>query len=272
MILALHLGLHKTGTSHLQAALRLNAAALGAAGVAAPPLTEVRREATARLGREPEAARAWLARLAGSGARRVVISDENLPGGLAGYAKGGPIHPALARRLAPFAAWPGEVEVFLAVRSYEEFWPAIWLESLLHRAAGPWAAFAAGIDAERARWPDLVARLVGLFGEARVTVWDYAGYRDGWRDRFGRLTGGLAPVREPPGTVRASLPAPAAAALDRLAASNPAETRARALELRTAAPAGPPFRPWPAASARRLAALHDADLAAIRARFPASFR
>lgn len=268
MILALHLGLHKTGTSHLQAALRLNAAALGAAGVAAPPLTEVRREATARLGREPEAARAWLARLAGSGARRVVISDENLPGGLAGYAKGGPIHPALARRLAPFAAWPGEIEVFLAVRSYEEFWPAIWLESLLHRAAGPWAAFAAGIDAERARWPDLVARLVGLFGEARVTVWDHADYRETWRLRFARLTGGAAALRAPPTDVRPSHSTAAAAELDRLAAEAPGAVRARFLALRAAPPPGPPFRPWPEAEARALAARHSADMAAISARFP----
>ncbi len=267
--LALHLGAHKTGTSHLQAALSLNAASLAAVGALAPPLTEIRREATRLLGAEPDGARAWLLGLARTDAARIVISDENLPGRLAAVARGGRLYPALARRLAPFAEWPGPVEVHLTLRSYETFWPAIWLETLLHRAAAPWAAFAAGVAPERARWPELVSRIERRFPGAQMVLWAYEGYREGWRDRFQRLTGGAVATLAPPETVRPSLPAPAAEELDRLAASEPDRVRARARALRRAAPAGPPFRPFAEAEARRLASLYAADLETLAARHPA---
>lgn len=276
--LRLHLGAHKTATTHLQQILGGRTAALAARGVAFFPPTAFRpalRKARRwrrfdRAGVAPRLA-ARIAALAG-GAEVLAISDENLIGDTRDAVASRP-YPKLEQRLAVLAdlAAGADVRVFLAIRCFDRFWPSAFAEALRHHTmpAGRMAALEARALADPPSWLDPIDRIRAVLPAARLTVWRYEDHRAHWRELarafLGRDPGPLRDRRPPRWTVSPSAEGVQAAA--RLVLPLPRRLhRHRIGKLYAAHPAdrGEPFAPFSPAAVRSLQQRYAADLAALR--------
>ena len=183
----LHVGAHKTGTTHLQSALAMSMPAISAAGIRYVPLAELRpslsrhypRRGLSRIVgnlRRRSGTAATLATLRGEAAS-IIVSEENLLGAPADiFARS--IYPDL-RRLAPFRAFGAQVGLFLAIRSFEQLLPSAFFEMLKLDANAEMHFLEARrrMTANPPRWTSLVERLRQTLPDASITIWlqeDYA--------------------------------------------------------------------------------------------------
>jgi hypothetical protein len=279
----LHLGAHKTATTHLQETLALRRDWLVARGVDVLPMPAVR---ALRL---PPAAgwKAWRLRLGWpmrraieaavaplrQGPGRVAISEENLIG-FPQHLMGGPFYPKAARRLAGFGALAagGRLHVFFAVRSFERLLPSAYIQRLRHhphpRLDGFGPIRAAALR-QPPSWTELLLRLRDTLPGARFTVWRQEDYRaHDWR-----ILSCFCGVEIPPGERLADPPrtrSPSArvvAALETLDLGLVGPARVEAARRIVDADTGDePFDPFPEAEKRLLAEAYAADLAELERR------
>ncbi len=276
--LRVHVGAHKTATSHLQKSLHRGADALAAAGVdfvrpadlrgAAASLPAWRRllpgAAARALAEAVEAQR--------TGAAVLAISEEALLGEIRDVFADPP-YPGLADRLGvlPRLAGGAPVHLFLSVRSFDRLWPSAHAEALRHYPPEPGRIEALRRRARQAppRWVDLTARIRAAVPGARLQVWRQEDYSAHWPEivaaYLGRPVPGLRPARPPRFTA-----SPAAEGV-RLAEADtrplpPAERRAVVAPLYAAHPAGsgPVYAPFDAGEVAQLQAQYAADIAALR--------
>ncbi|MBI1415888.1 MAG: hypothetical protein GC146_01575 [Limimaricola sp.] len=209
----LHLGAHKTATTHLQKLMHANRAALVEAGVRYYGPEFLRRprrsigtsfginpDAVHRNGRSPLEQLDFLAK----GDRLVVLSDENFAGPLHDGAGNVmvPLYEGAAARVAALAAAlaPNPLHLFLAIRQPTTFLTSAYSQSLFGGVAIGAGGFRDLNPPDRLDWADLVARLAAVPGLAGLTVWRYEDYRAGLPSILEALLGPAAAV----------LPAPAA--------------------------------------------------------------
>lgn len=184
MTIHLHLGAHKTASTHIQASLRRAKPRLEAAGVrvALPDeLREIVGGAGRRAARGPvsralltKAARRDLAAIAG--APLTIASDENAIGSCVEIVRSGVLYPTAAGRLSLWRDLTerDETTMFLALRAYPAFFAAAHAQAV--RARGPVAIRADArkrILAPPRRWPDLVADLRAALPAARLKIWAF---------------------------------------------------------------------------------------------------
>lgn len=193
MTIALHLGVHKTGSTYLQAALQSCAPALSGQGVGVVPLEDLRsaytRRAWARPDRDParnaenrQAADAWLRGVLSDRPARLVLSDENLLGSPEEIVTTGRLYPRLEARLGPLVDMlRGErVELYLGLRHQAEFSRSIFCENLRapQRDFTPAKTFREHWQAGDTSWQPVVARIRALFPDAPVTFWNFKTFRE----------------------------------------------------------------------------------------------
>ncbi|MSU89154.1 hypothetical protein GE300_05895 [Rhodobacteraceae bacterium 2CG4] len=283
---AVHLGAQKTGSTWLYQVMAANAAAHGAAGVRLLDRDRVRARITRplldrrthRAGRALAALRArrWLAAEA-RGAGRLVISDENMIGGITEVLRNGALYPSAGRRMTTLAALLGDrpVELFLGIRAQDRFSSSLMAEAVRIGAAKRQTpdSVAARWWECRPRWTALVAALLRAAPQASLTVWDFDALTGAPAGAVNRLVG------LPPGTrvvVRAKFRREglSARAIDEIlrvrAAQGPPAARAAEPDIRARYPRGeawPAFSLWDAGRAAALQADYVADLEAL-ARMP----
>jgi hypothetical protein len=190
----LHLGVHKTATTHLQAMLDAHRASLAAQGV--DTLTPDLLRPLQLYGLRRSDWCFWAPRIIGdrvvarrardaigrvcTGGDLMVVSDEDLLGWT-----GDAVHPApyphARDRLRALVALTEQAEVtlFLSVRSWASFLPSAYVQ-LLRWAPMPggFPAFLETTRSLRPRWNALAERLLALFPAARALhVWRYEDYR-----------------------------------------------------------------------------------------------
>lgn len=229
----LHIGAHKTATTHLQDALAQRRAAVAAAGVDFIP-RELFRAVSDFPPPDPRwpPARGFQRRRAFAnalaqvrlGPETVAISEETLPG-LTPEMLADPLYPRAERRLASFAALARreELQLFLSIRSFDEALPSAYAQAL--RAVplpGGFAACMARAEARPPSWADYVERLLQLFSRAPLTVWTMEAYRADPRG-VAALYLGVDPGPIEKGNAPASTRTPSSAAV--------AEAEARSTEL-----------------------------------------
>lgn len=283
MRIAVHVGLHRTGSTALQRTLGRGGELLRDAGVWFARTETVRPAVTGRLGaatagwpaggwrraRARAAIRDWAAGRAAEGVRRLVISDEVLAGRLDdAFGPRGPYPDAAARfglLAEALAPWP--VRAFAALRDPGEWQPSAWAFALSRRPAPRWEdAAAAALGAPRG-WADLARDLDAAF--PGPVVWTVPGYFADPVAVHVRLVGPVArrvgPPRRRPDN--AALSGPALAALWDLRAGGGRVDAEVLGGLRRQWPLAEhgPFRPFDAAARAALSARFAADLAAIRA-------
>lgn len=272
MTLHLHIGAHKTATTHLQATFIRHRALLAEAGVQFERPDELRaligsgRRAAAKMGALPSLRRARamrrLARL-DSGAGRLLISDENSLGRCAEIFETKRLYPTAGRQLKIWRRLAGArgAHIYLCVRDYGPFFSGAYVQSI--RAAAihnPDEGDLAALAGLARRWTDVVKDLREALPGARIIAWAFEDY-DRLRPRLLEMMTGqvLDPVRRRP------METPSHAAVDAYREERPATAKRLerlALDYPISAD-NPKFTLW---SPTQQAALSDAyqdDLAAL---------
>jgi hypothetical protein len=280
----IHLGAHKTATTHLQETLAAIRPVLLEKGIDYIPL-DAMRPVTNRLLRRSARIKQVFGRLSPElgrvidglrqGPDHVILSEENLLGRLEDcFAL--PPYGGLGWRLAALAGMLGETEtrVFLTIRRMDEFLPSAYAQALRHNPQKQrFTEIRARLLTRPPRWTEIVARIESALPRARVEIWLYEDYRAHAAEFVQRLTG-VDPGSLPEIEVPRSTATPSAAAiasmeaLDRRRLAGPRWTQmAQAICARDPASAKTdPFRPFSAEDSARFAALYDEDCAALAAR------
>lgn len=274
-----HLGAHKTATTHLQEALRPRRAALRRAGVDYLPMPGVRAAGLQDLRRETEGAgraarrRALTDRLRGlrRGGATVALSEENLIGSSLGL-----LGPEPYPTCGPMIRWlallgeGAELRLFLAIRSFDALLPSAYAEaSRRHAVPGGFERVRARAAAEPPSWAGLIDRLRRAAPKAELRVWRYEDYAAHAREAatlfLGLDPGPLDMDRRPQSTATPS--AAAVAEAERLPTGlSTAEREARTREIYARLPATGPetkFNPFTAPERARLRDRYARDLEEI---------
>ena len=186
--LCLHVGAHKTATTHFQHGLRGAKDDLLAAGVrvltpqdlrAGAPLGEQLGVSFPNGGRRPDWSEARLADLAG-GAERLALSEENILGQLAGtsgfldttlYPQGAERVAAIAEAVAPLP-----MTLALSIRDPANYVVSAYGQALLGGYGGKFADFALRLPIQAIDWVDLAERLVAVPQVTELVVWRQEDY------------------------------------------------------------------------------------------------
>ena len=202
----LHLGAHKTATTHIQVTLAAHRDALAAAGVDVPPTSALRalgfplRASGDGRSFETASSRRLFGRLnrLRRGAETMVISDERWLSGVPDALAPEP-YPELERPLRAMAPLlrRADLRLFLGVRNMATFLPSAYVEALrFFPDTPPFEAVARARRESGASWLGPVRRLKALFPRAPLTIWRYEDYRGRRREILSALCG--CDVGKPP--------------------------------------------------------------------------
>lgn len=171
---AIHIGAHKTGTTHIQSRLLNSRDMLKKQGIGYVPYRVVRRTLTAGLGRRDYSAREVIAGLKGHfDCDRLILSDEDILGRLTLpadnriYARA---RARVAKVLDTFAAY--EVEIYVTLRDYAPYFVSRYAEALRHFPFCTFEEYYADIDFSTVTWKDLLDALIDA-GARTVAVSEY---------------------------------------------------------------------------------------------------
>jgi hypothetical protein len=285
----IHLGAHKTATTHFQETLTAVRSDLVERGVDFIPNQLVRRRKLAQtlwqrrpIARLPivgtahmrDAIEAAVAPLR-IGPEVVVLSEENIVG-VPEHILAVPFYPQVAVNVARLASLASRAEVmfFLSIRGYDTLLPSAYVETLKHAPPPPggFEGARARLIAEPPSWFDLVSRIRAAAPEIPLRIWRQEDYRANAREIMeavcGCALGPLPEISDPTWTRSPS--ASAIAAAEALPADLPRpEWQARVREIFAAAePGADRFRPFGPAERQRLRADYEADLDRIAQVYP----
>ncbi|MEM1430807.1 MAG: hypothetical protein AAGG09_15235 [Pseudomonadota bacterium] len=279
--LRLHIGAHKTASTHFDALIRANQTLLDAEGVAYLPKMSARRplmRAIAHGIRGKSIPQDWLDVAAQYDADRCLyVLEEQVIGEchFAGPRAGG-LYPHAPERVSValklLQAAPEATEILLAVRSPDTFFPSAWCEAQLYRDTAPFLEWMGPARLHQPFWLRLIERIRDAVPEYRLTVWTYESYAAHPAAFLplvlGQAPGSIAAAAAVDDVVR---PGPSAEALDQIArrrAKGRTLDRERVAEILTRFPRGATYPGPTFFSDAERAELRDAyadDLARIGA-------
>lgn len=278
----IHLGAHKTATTHLQDTLAQRRDALLGRGVDFLPMRDVRA-----LRLPPSSGRFHWRRLLGwpmrqrieaavtpirKGPRRIAISEENL----IGYVRDlmtPRLYPQLEQNLRPFAALSGfaDMTLFLAIRSFDTLLPSAYAQQLrVRHVPGQFETLRQQALDNPPSWLDVVERISAVLPAARIRIWKYEDYRENEDQILSQFCGVEVPAGprlRPPASTRA-LSAQSIAALEGLGQKMSNENCGKAAsDLAEADEGDAPYRPFRPAEQAYLQEAYLADIEQIKHRF-----
>lgn len=177
----LHLGAHRTASTHVQGVLGKNLPLLARAGIGAPPQRAVKDALTKPMGRRLPAVKAGFGRLVKenglSGLDTVLISDENLLGFLNSIFSHGQFYPDTARRMARLRKMLPVVpeKIVIAIRPYESYFASAygrWLSP--KRMVLPRPVLAELVQGLARGWHDVLADVAAAFPESQLVISEYS--------------------------------------------------------------------------------------------------
>ena len=280
----IHVGAHKTATTHLQETLTRVRTGLASAGVDFIPneLLRTRRLAQMLWERRP------LARVPILGPAHmrdaietavqplrlgpdvVVLSEENILG-IPQQIFAEPFYPHADNALGRLASLSARAEMvlFLSVRSYDTFLPSAYAEHLKHAPpeAGGFEALRERLVARPPSWYDLVCRIRAAVPGVRLGIWRQEDYRANDAAIMETVCGcPLPPLPDVSDPTWTRSPSAAAIATAEALPADLAydERRARVHDIFTASePGSDRFRPFSPPERARLRAAYDGDLERI---------
>jgi hypothetical protein len=284
----IHIGAHKTATTHAQELLALMRPELVAQGVDFIPNRQLREGGVAvALTRRHAAARVPLLRgrmvrraLAErldplrAGPTTLVLSEEKLLGG-SQHVFSDPLYPQLERTVGLLAtlAPRAELTLFLSIRSFDTQLPSAYVQELkfMPPIGGGFEGIRRRVLARPPSWFDMVRRIRAAAPGIPLRIWRQEDYRGNARAILSALCGvevGPVPrIEDPAWTKSPDLAAVRAA--EALPADMPdAARRAEVRAIFDASGDGERFRPFAGAEREQLQAAYAADLERIAALDP----
>lgn len=281
-----HLGAHKTATTHLQDTLEAVMPQLAGFGITYVPRETFRGAGglpefgaihrmlcSAGLSRPGLPAGHWLREL-GRQAEILLLSEENLLGSASDLLHRN-LYPQAVSRLQTLrqAAGNASMSVFLAVRSLDTLLPSAYAQrSRFGRSRpGEFESVRKLALQQPVRWLHFVERLVKIFPPADITIWRFEDYTAAPERFLSELCGVSAlhfPVLETPSSTR-SPSAEAILATEQLDPGMSRKARERAaITICENDTGNRRFKPFSPAEASLLAEAYAKDLATIRSRYP----
>lgn len=278
----LHLGAHKTATTHVQQVLERIGPGLAPTGLHVVPPAAARRASMTMMRRRDRVLHligrtdpAQLRRALLSDAARpetVLVSDENVLGRLEDA-----LDPVCYRgltwrlRLLRRAIDGDPVTVFLAIRRMDRFLPAIYAQILRHRPPPKsFAAIKADLLNRPPRWSDVADRIAAALPGTELRLWRYEDYAGNERAVLSQLCGSdPGPLPEVPRPAETMTPS-ARRIAEIEALPRPRDRGAwiatvRDLLAKPEAEGAPPYRPFDAAESARLGEAYASDCAELEA-------
>jgi hypothetical protein len=286
----IHLGAHKTATTHLQETLAAIRPGLAARGVDFIPNPTVRGQGLASelwrrrpFARLPILGRARMREVIEAlvdplrlGPDTVVLSEENIVGTPQQQIYTEVLYPQAAVNVTRLASLGlrSELTLFLSIRSFDTLLPSAYAEALKHVPPPPggFEGLKGRLLATPPSWFELVRRISSTVPEAPLRIWRQEDYRAHARAVMEQLCGcdlgPLPEIADPSWTRSPSASAIAAAeALPRDLSW--AERRARVGEIYAASGEGDHrFRPFSVAEQRQLRTAYELDLERISKAYP----
>lgn len=273
MKVILHPGAHKTASSYLQRRMETHAGHLAAHGVLYAGPARLRDRSLPRRAGQPD----WVSLLREArqtGAKRLLISEENLLGGMARCVQR--FYEAPRKRLRPLVAVVKQMDLTLliGIRGYAGFYPSVYGHLL---RSGTWQPFdeirSRALKARRG-WPDVIGDIMkDLPGDVTLKLWRFEDFETLER----RILAEMAGPEAGPGIKSVSfrqLAGPSQAAIDHLAGLAEAGggfTTEIVLETYQAlrkAKGHAPFDPWSGDERAHLEARYRRDIDEIARRWP----
>jgi hypothetical protein len=282
MQLHVHVGVHKTATTYLQGLVARNGPRLHHAGVGSMPLTPFRAFFTRNFMKFPagyyrieDHLDRFFPQGVPSNIRGLILSDENLIGMCNGFIVSGKPYQGAGRRLSHLKALleGHRVTMYMSIRSYDHFIASAYCEAMRHSAEfATFASFRDKLDMESVRWPAMIEHFAAALKPAEIKLWRFEDFRDNGAAVFRDLAFGVDPGQ--PGAdskaERPSFSEPAVTVLETLSSRLGPKVAAEMVgEISQRLPKGsgkgeyPAFDPWSDEDHARMAALYDADCAAI---------
>lgn len=189
----LHLGAHKTASTFIQNWLANHQAFLKANRIAYLPLGVMRRKFmpafwSAMDGKQASAKQiAQLRDIIVTEAESCgidlestalfVLSEENLLGSLASLHTKGKLYPWVGHRMRLLARLfeGSEIQPFLSIRNYTEFYPSAYAETLRHGYIKSFDDYMAAMDLPGNSWTGVVESVESVLGQAKL--WPYEAFR-----------------------------------------------------------------------------------------------
>lgn len=178
----LHLGAHKTGTTYIQQTLAKNIPALRSQDVGFARLKRARSTVTKAVNRRAPRLAANARELLDETAPKcshLILSDENLAGGLYQLFNGGRLYSNMEERLQYLRTEilrEKTVRVFFCIRRFDEFIPSAHAEVIKHRPFFSLNDIAIS-DFDRVSWVPVLQSIANVFGAANVTAWDFSQFK-----------------------------------------------------------------------------------------------
>ena len=190
MDVILHIGAHRTGTTTLQRFLQANRGHLRRQGIAVWGPDRTRDGLFRGLMRPPPrltaeddllAARARgriaieIARMEAEGLHTLIVSEENMIGGMPNNVLSQRLYPFAAERLARLAQAfaPHPARVALAIRSYDRHWASMLAYCVKQGHGVPDPADLEAIATQPVRWMRVVRQAAAAFPQAALVVWPF---------------------------------------------------------------------------------------------------
>lgn len=246
-----HIGAHKTATTHLQMTL---AGCQLVPGTRYVPLKRLRRLLTSPV-RKGRPFLPWHRWYRGTW----LLSDENILGNSSNVRR---MYVEPGRALKYFSDC--QLELFMAIRSYDSFLPSAWAERLWRH---PFEHFEPVIP-ER-RWTDVIADLQAALPGVAIHVWRHEDYRDHAEAIIDAYAGGAIRTfpQRPPGRPKRGFSARAIAHLSLYEGSHPGKLRIRQIHQRyPIGPEYPRFDPWSELQRAKLKAMYAEDVETLKDR------
>jgi len=234
---AVHLGAHKTASTHLQNFIHENLGVFGRAGAHFYKPTQMReaitpavlRQARNSDERNPSEVAAMVSTVAeAANASKLILADENLIGSVEQIRKRGRLYPDAAKILNYLAECLGRFtvsEVYLSIRSYGDYLCSAYWEAIRHQPFVTFREFTAPFDPHPDYWVDLAAAIHAAFPGATLFVWRYEDYAEAEATVVNLMAGADVHADFEPRAVARSYPSPSYAAIAALEALHPTLSR-----------------------------------------------
>ena len=199
----LHLGAHKTASTHFSEVVYNNLPLAKAAGMAVPRKGPLREHVTHVLSKlndnkpVPEA-KTLAAKSLAEGAKGLLLMDENILGTPKNLFSSEGMYPRAARRTGRTARlFSGvQVDIMLALRNPATFVAASWSESLRSNTFRPFREYLEGTRAQDISWYPIVRDMQAAAPKARFAIWRFEDYR-ALQDRLFAVALGYDPSKPP---------------------------------------------------------------------------
>ncbi|WP_162685666.1 hypothetical protein [Roseovarius amoyensis] len=201
--LDLHLGVHKTATTFLQAALYSNKRILTESGICVPHHRQTRKHLTNPCQRRVDELREssklgerfapglerrvsdFFDELRNDSVSKILLTDENFVGHCGHVVHSGKLYSRreVFLRMLKDLLPESPRHIYLSFRQYDQFFSSVYFQYLLDvtpRRFVPPETFAQRVLERRPSWTHFIACIRNTFSDSQIVVWSYEGAQKDW--------------------------------------------------------------------------------------------